>query len=151
MRKTAYLIIMLALCLSLMSGCAGKDGSAASGGLTIHIAELTNDVSFIDYSAGDTAMQLLARVDSAGTPKLSYNTCQSCKGSPYAYFEVQNNALICRNCGNLFSFDAIGETSAVGCMPIALNDYTVEDGQVIIAAETLDSMKNIFSNWKKGL
>lgn len=28
--------------------------------------------------------------------------------------------LVCRNCSNLFSYDAIGETRYGGCMPIAL-------------------------------
>lgn len=59
--------------------------------------------------------------------------------------------LVCRNCGNLFSYDAIGETRCGGCMPIALADYTVEDGAVVIAAETLEDVKDTFRNWKKGL
>lgn len=59
-------------------------------------------------------MQVIARFDDSGVPKLSYNTCQSCAGSPYAYFEVQDGLLVCRNCGNLFGFDTIGETRSGG-------------------------------------
>lgn len=96
-------------------------------------------------------MQVLARVDASGTPKLSYNTCQSCQGSPFAYFEVQNDLLVCRNCSNLFSYDSIGEKQAYGCMPITLDGYTVKDGKIIIPGAILGGMKDTFVNWKKGL
>ena len=156
MRKMIGKLTGLLLCLVLLTGCTAKDesnGDAAVSGedLVIDVAELTSDISYFDYNASGTAMQLIARVDDAGMPKLSYNTCQSCNGSPYAYFEVMNGVLVCRNCGNQFSFDTVGETRNGGCMPIALSDYKVEDGKVIISAETLNGMKNAFTNWKKGL
>ena len=151
MRKAIYLMAAMILCLTALAGCSAQSGAANASGLTIDVAELTGDVSFIDYNAGGTAMQLLARVDENGTPKLSYNTCQSCNGSPYAYFEVVDDLLVCRNCGNLFTFDTIGEKQAYGCLPIAVDEYTVEDGQVIVSAETLEGMKSAFANWKKGL
>lgn len=144
--KRFLLCAPLCLCL-LLAGC-----SAASGGdLTIRVADLSGEVSFIDYSAGGTAMQVIARLDGDGNPKLSYNTCQSCQGSPYAYFEVVSGALVCRNCGNRFGYDTIGEKRSGGCMPIAVEGYRVEEGQVTVPAEALESMKSAFANWKKGL
>ena len=155
MKRLIGTLITAALCLTLLSGCAGSGSddpdAALSSDLRIAIADLSSDISFIDYSAGGTAMQLIARVDGAGAPKLSYNTCQSCQGSPYAYFEVQGGALVCRNCGNRFSFDTVGEKRSGGCMPIAVEDYVIEDGYVVISAQTLNGMKQTFANWKKGL
>lgn len=156
MRKLVVLMIILMLCVAMLAGCSAKgtgDGAApdAAFSLVIDIATLSGDVSFFDYNAGGTAMQLIARVDDSGAPKLSYNTCQSCQGSPFAYFEVVDGLLVCRNCGNLFTFDSIGQKQAYGCLPIAVDDYTVEDGRVIVSAETLDGMKSAFVNWKKGL
>ena len=145
--KRVALCVGLVVCLAL-TGCAAKD---AASGLTIQVDELNSEVSFFDYNAGGTAMQVIARVDETGTPKLSYNTCQSCAGSPYAYFEVQNGALVCRNCGNRFGYDTIGEKRSGGCMPIAVEEYAVEDGVITISAETLNGMKASFANWKKGL
>ena len=153
MKKRAIMSVVLLLCLILMVACSSPNGSNAtvSSGLTIDVSELSGDISYYDYNADGIAMQLIARVDEAGTPKLSYNTCQSCAGSPYAYFEVVSGVLVCRNCGNRFGFDAIGETRNGGCMPMAVTDYTVEDDKVIVSAETLNGMKNAFKNWKKGL
>lgn len=151
MRKITLCLCLL-LCL-ILSSCAAKDAATgdAGPGLIISADALTGEVSFFDYNAGGTAMQVIARVDDAGVPKLSYNTCQSCAGSPYAYFEAQNGRLVCRNCGNVFSYDTIGETRTGGCMPIAVEEYTVENGVISISAETLNGMKTKFVNWKKGL
>ena len=80
--------LLICLCLScclLLAGCAAKDADA---GLTIPVDALNGDAAFFDYDAGGTAMQVIARIDDSGVPKLSYNTCQSCAGSPFAYFEV---------------------------------------------------------------
>ena len=153
MKRKAITLVMLLLCLIFMAACSDQNDSdaAVNSGLTIDVSDLSSDISYFDYDADGIAMQLIARVDDAGTPKLSYNTCQSCAGSPYAYFEVVSGALVCRNCGNRFGFDTIGETRNGGCMPMAVTDYTVEDGKVIVSAETLNGMKNAFKNWKKGL
>lgn len=148
MMKRLTVCACLVFSLLLLAGCGAKDAAA---GLTINVDELSGDVSYFDYNAGGTAMQVMARLDESGTPKLSYNTCQSCAGSPYAYFEVQGGVLVCRNCGNLFGFDTIGEKRSGGCMPIAVEEYTVEDGVISISAETLNGMKASFANWKKGL
>lgn len=154
MWKRVYGLVLLVLCAALLAGCSGREAEEAAGGfagLVINVDELSSEVSFIDYDAGGTAMQLLARVDASGTPRLSYNTCQSCNGSPYAYFEVVGERLVCRNCGNLFDFDSIGAKAAYGCLPIAVEAYEVTEGQVLVSAETLNGMKSAFANWKKGL
>lgn len=65
--KRLLLCLCMVICL-LLAGCsAGKET-----GLTIRLDELTGDVSFIDYNAGGTAVQVIARLSDAGVPKLSY-------------------------------------------------------------------------------
>lgn len=100
--------------------------------------------------SGQTAMQLIVRKDASGAVSLAYNTCQSCSGSPYAYYEVVGSCLVCRNCGNAFTFDKVGK-SGYGCHPWPLTDYTAEDGVITLPAEVLDNMAARFVNWKKGL
>ena len=154
MRK---LLPLLLAAIALLTACAssGKDAadqtaSAQVDGLVIRLDELTDEINFVDYMSGDTAMQLIVRKDASGAANLAYNTCQSCSGSPYAYYEVVGSYLVCRNCGNAFTFDEVGK-SGFGCHPWPLTDYTAEDGVITLPAETLDSMAAKFVNWKKGL
>ena len=87
MKRKAITLVMLLLCLIFMAACSDQNDSdaAVNSGLTIDVSDLSSDISYFDYDADGIAMQLIARVDDAGTPKLSYNTCQSCAGSPYAF------------------------------------------------------------------
>lgn len=154
MRK---LLPLLVAAMMLLTACAssGRDGadqtaSAPADGLVIRLDELTEEISFVDYMSGSTAMQLIVRKDASGAASLAYNTCQSCSGSPYAYYEVVGSYLVCRNCGNAFTFDEVGQ-SGYGCHPWPLTGYTAENGVITLPAETLDSMAAKFVNWKKGL
>ena len=114
------LIPFLLASLLLLSGCAQKDSASQaepSGDLTIALDSISETPSFIDGSIDGQPMQVIAVRDADGAVRLSYNTCQVCKGSPWAYFEVQNGKLVCQNCGNAFDFSAIGQ-NGYGCMPL---------------------------------
>lgn len=173
-KKLLTLMIILLTAAILLTGCVGTAPAAPTqnptevptaepteeptaapteapaAGLTIDLAGITEEVSFIDYNAGGTAMQLILRKEADGTPHLAFNTCQVCSGSPYAYFAVSGGRLVCQNCGNSFSYDAVGQ-SAYGCMPMKLSDFTVTDGVITIDAAVLDAAAPQFKNWKKGL
>ena len=75
MKKAVWMIVSLMLCLAVMTGCSSKEngnGAGASGdGLTIEVSALNSDVTYFDYNAGGTAMQVIARVDDTGMPRLS--------------------------------------------------------------------------------
>ena len=173
MKKPLPLLLSLLLTTALLTGCAGTapatpaaaptsaptnvpteapteaPTAAPAAGLTIDLAGITEEISFIDCSAGGTAMQLILRKETDGTPHLAFNTCQVCSGSPYAFFAVSGGRLVCQNCGNSFSYDAVGQ-SAYGCMPMKLSDFTVTDGVITIDAVLEDAAPQ-FKNWKKGL
>lgn len=174
MKKPLPLLLSLLLTTALLTGCAGTapatpaaaptsaptnvpteapteaPTAAPAAGLTIDLAGITEEISFIDCSAGGTAMQLILRKETDGTPHLAFNTCQVCSGSPYAFFAVSGGRLVCQNCGNSFSYDAVGQ-SASGCMPMKLSDFTVTDGVITIDAAVLEDAAPQFKNWKKGL
>ena len=136
------LILPLMMAALLLSGCAAKKDEttpttqAANGDMVITLSDI-----------GAAPMQVIAIRDADGTVRLSYNTCQVCQGSPWAFFEEQNGGLVCQNCGNAFSTDAIGK-GGYGCMPLMVPAYTLTDDSVVIAADTLEAVKDAFSGWK---
>lgn len=137
--------------LLLLSGCAQKETSSAQnntvGDMTIALDTLGETPAFADGTIDGQPMQIIAVRDSDGTVRLSYNTCQVCQGSPWAYFELQNGQLVCQNCGNAFSLSAIGK-GGYGCMPLMVPAYTLTDTSVIIPHDTLAQVKDAFENWK---
>lgn len=158
MKKGLLCLLLAAL---ILTGCAAGDKDAGDkdtslftvredGSIAIDTAQLTQTVSFLDISLGEDAVHLLARVEEDGTARLSWNTCQVCSGSPYAYFVLQEDALVCQNCGNRFPVTSIG-TESIGCHPWAVEGYAVEEGQIILSRELLTEEAPSFKNWKKGL
>ena len=85
-----------------------------------------------------------------GTPRLAYNTCQVCAGSPYAYFAYQQGALVCQNCGNAFDLSSVGQ-AAGGCNPLPVTDYQTDADTITSPAAALKQASAAFANWKKGL
>ena len=136
--------------LLLLSGCAQKDSASQaepSGDLTIALNSISETPSFIDGSIDGQPMQVIAVRDADGTVRLSYNTCQVCQGSPWAYFELQNGQLVCQNCGNAFALSAVGK-GGYGCMPLMVPAYTLTETSVVIPHDTLVQVKDAFENWK---
>ena len=153
MKARFFAVALLALILALgLSGCGGKSKaveaeSAAVDGLAIQVADLTAEPSFIDWKQDGVAMQLLALKNSGGEVQLAYNTCQSCAGSPYAYFEYENGVLTCQNCGNRFGLDSVGRVAG-GCNPKPVSNYAAEGDAVIIPASELAAVAPAFKTWK---
>ena len=116
-------------------------------GLAIPLVELSEQPLFIDWNQDGTAMQLIALIDDAGAPQLAYNTCQVCAGSPYAYFEYQNGALVCQNCGNRFPLSSVGKVSG-GCNPMPVTEYASDGAQLVVSEEALAQAAPSFKNWK---
>lgn len=145
------LVPFLLASLLLLSGCAQKENSSSeavsSGDLTVALDAINETPTFIDGDIDGQPMQVIAVRDSNGAVRLSYNTCQVCKGSPWAYFEVQNGKLVCQNCGNAFDFSAIGQ-NGYGCMPLMASAYTLTETSVVIPYDTLVQVKDAFENWK---
>ena len=141
-----YFALALLLILTALAGCSAQQTQAD---FTISRDKLTAEPLFVDVKQGKTAMQIIALLDAGGTPRLAYNTCQVCAGSPYAYFAYQQGALVCQNCGNRFAMDRV-EVESGGCNPWPIfDDYkTTDDEQVVISAEYLQAATVLFANWK---
>lgn len=117
------------------------------GNLHFSIKDLSEkDVSFI-RAPGSNKIELLARLDKTGAARIALGTCQSCNGSPQAYYIQQNNLLICNNCGQTFSLDVIN-TPGGGCRPMALPDGVLSftGDEAVIRADALPAMEKLFTN-----
>lgn len=149
------LLIILLLSALLLTACATKadttpEQAALATGLSIDVAVLSGEPTFIDVEQDGTAMQLIARKDDAGNVRLAFNTCQSCGGSPYAWFEdLGDGTLQCQNCGLTFPLDTVGTERAQGCNPVTITDFTVEGDTVTVPAALLAQNAARFANWKK--
>ena len=156
-RKKELVLILLSLAVLMSAGCAAQpekpadaDVNAEIDTLTFSAAELTREPVFVDWIQDGTAMQLIARKDDSGAVRLAFNTCQSCGGSPYAWFEyLGSDILQCQNCGLTFPLDTVGTTNAAGCNPVTITEFTVDGDTVTVPQSVLADNVQRFTNWKK--
>ena len=133
-----YFALALLLILTALTGCSAQQTQAD---FTISRDQLTAEPLFADVKQGKTAMQIIALLDADGTPRLAYNTCQVCAGSPYAYFAYQQGA---------FDLSSVGQ-AAGGCNPLPVTDCQTDADTITIPAAALKQASAAFANWKKGL
>ena len=84
------LVTWLAVFILFSAVSAGAEVPETAG-LTIDVDELTDEPAFIDWIQDDIPMQLIALKDPDGMVRLAFNTCQTCNGSPWAWFEYLGN------------------------------------------------------------
>ena len=131
------------------STSGSADVTLMDGNLQVAVDSMGDQVAFIAYDSNGTAMQVMLYKGEDGTVRGALNTCQVCAGSPYAYFEQEGSDVVCQNCGNHFSVDAIGDAHG-GCNPVPLE--LSDDGKnVVIDTAVLDEQAGAFTNWKKGI
>lgn len=115
--------------------------------IIINESDITNKATYISYESDNVAIGLLAVKDSKGNVKVVVNTCQSCGGSPYAYFVQVGNKIQCQNCGNVFDIDELDNLVEDGCNPIPLEEKQSKDGIITIGTKQLKELKSKFENW----
>ena len=169
MKKISVLLFMLILAFSL-TGCDSKEEQKSSGktpiglkevtgevvkanidsdgNIIINESDITDQVVYVSYEYDGVIIGLLAVKDSNGSVKVVINTCQSCGGSPYAYFVQVGNKIQCQNCGNVFAIDDLDNLVENGCNPIAIEDKHTKDGVITIGTEQLKELKSKFENWE---
>lgn len=118
------------------------------GNIIIKKSKITEKVVYISYEYEGVTIGLLAVKDSKGYVKVVVNTCQSCGGSPYAYFVQVGNKIQCQNCGSMFSIDDLDNLTDDGCNPINIEDKKEKDGNIVIETTQLKKLKDKFENWK---
>ena len=109
---------------------------------------ITNQVTYYTYEYEGVIIGLLAVRNSEGKVIVVVNTCQSCGGSPYAYFVQVGDKIQCQNCGNTFAIDDLDNLTPDGCNPIGIEEREDKDGKIIIGTEQLKELKEKFENWK---
>lgn len=154
MKKILVVLLSTTLLLSL-TACGGSktvDGGfqdAAldeNGDIVIQEADITKNMSYINYDADGVTVQFLA-VRAGDEVRLAYNTCQSCSPSPYAYFVQNGNKLVCQNCGLTFAAENVG-AGGYGCNPAAVPDAVRADGTITIPAASALAVAERFANWQ---
>jgi len=118
------------------------------GNIIINENEITEKVVYISYEYEGVTIGLLAVRNSEGRVIVVVNTCQSCGGSPYAYFVQVGNKIQCQNCGNLFAIDDLDNLTPDGCNPIGIDERIDNDGKITIGTKQLKELKDKFENWK---
>ena len=96
----------------------------SDGNIVINEEEITEEVVYISYEYEGVTIGLIAVRNSEGKVIVVVNTCQSCGGSPYAYFVQVGNKIQCQNCGNLFAIDDLDNLTPDGCNPIGIEERT---------------------------
>ena len=167
--KKFYVVILITM--FILTGCAAKEeknvtnfntrtglqsitGKVVSanldqdGNIIIKENDITDEVVYISYEYEKVTIGLLAVKDSNGEVKVVINTCQSCGGSPYAYFVQVGNKIQCQNCGNMFAIDKLDNLVENGCNPIAIEDKQTKDGIITIGTKQLKELKDKFENWQ---
>ena len=133
--------------LQKITGKIVKANMDKDGNIIIKESDITDKVVYISYEYEGVTIGLLAVKDSNGNVKVVINTCQSCGGSPYAYFVQVGNKIQCQNCGNMFAIDELDNLEDGGCNPIAIKDKKIQDGVITIGVDQLKELKDKFKNW----
>ena len=105
----------------------------------------TDQVSFIRPVSG-SRIELLARLGDDGKVKAALGTCQSCNGSPMAYYTQVGDLLRCNNCGQTFPLSVL-DTPGGGCHPIMIDAAVLtETGDgLLVDTALLEQYESLFS------
>lgn len=117
-----------------------------NGNIVIRAKNLSHDqVSFIRIAA-ESKIELLARIGDDGKVKAALGTCQSCNGSPYAYYTQEGDELICNNCGLHFPLSVIDEPGS-GCHPISISPSIISETNegIVLNKEALMQYEGLFT------
>lgn len=116
------------------------------GNLVIYSDRLSSDrISFIRISE-DSRIELLARLGDDGKVKAALGTCQSCNGSPGAYYTQEGDLLKCNNCGLTFPISVL-DSPGGGCHPIMLDEELLQyqGSDLKIDLNRLSAYEDLFS------
>lgn len=135
-------VIAIAVTVALPAGDRTTDSAYAEqdgdGNVVIRKSALSADqVSFIRI-AEDSNIELLARLGDDGGISVALGTCQSCNGSPRAYYTQEGDVLKCNNCGLTFPL-AVLDAPGGGCHPLMFSSAFVQEseGEIRLNLEAL--------------
>jgi len=158
--KKLWLLITVGMSLAIIfAGCSRQNSGSTDAAPTavpdakdLHItaAELSEQARFYSVDTDGNEMEVIALVASDGSTRIAFNTCQVCYSSGRGYYKIDGDELVCQNCGNRFSGDAVGiENGGCNPIPITEEDRAEQDGVITISGEYLDAANQVFQNWKQ--
>lgn len=117
--------------------------------IVIPVKDITETPSFYLAKIDGVNLEVIAVKASDGTIRTAFNTCQVCYSSGKGYYKVEDNQLVCQNCGNRFGMDEV-EVTKGGCNPVPITDEykAVNDDTITISKDFLTQATVIFQNWK---
>ncbi len=116
------------------------------GNLRILAESLTTEkISFIRPSE-DSKLEFLAHKDGDGNVRIALGTCQSCNGSPMAYYTQEGDLLKCNNCGQTFPISVVDHPGG-GCHPIMIDEKLIKEieGGILLNMDALKIYEPLFA------
>lgn len=154
---TAGLVVGFVVMASMIAFTGGKEeegsnnskGVQKAGNVVIDKNEIGRSATFYPYELEGVELEVMAVKASDGTIRTAFNTCQICYASGRGYYKQQGEALICQNCGNVFTADDV-QVLAGGCNPVPIfeEDKTETQESIEISEDFLKESKDIFLNWR---
>ena len=124
--------VVAALVILLLPGSGQKHSvysqRDSSGNIVINASGLSSDQITFMRLAADSKIELLARIGDDGGVKVALGTCQSCNGSPDAYYTQEGDLLRCNNCGLTFPLGVL-DAPGGGCHPIMIDTAIIQETQ----------------------
>ena len=120
--------------------------TTADGNLWIDASTLSSSAVLFVRVSPDSNIELLARIGDDGMPKVALGTCQSCNGSPKAYYVQDGDVLRCSNCGLTFPLSVV-DAPGGGCHPIMIDEavLSITAEGILLDADTVASYEPLFS------
>lgn len=151
----AILIIAAAVVVSGRS--SGNDGSNSSqisaeldeqGNLHINKAQVSEDVTFVDYGADN---ELLVWTDSEDRYRAAFNLCEECY-TRNGHYELHDGVLQCSACGNSLELSSLQHGIWGGCQPVEFpdNGRADTDTEIVILQEAFTFADEMFEEWNNG-
>ena len=130
-----------------IDSAANTVAKASDDHVEILASQLSEDKISLFSVADDSKVELIAIKGADSKARVAFATCQSCNGSPGAYYTQSGDLLQCNSCGLTFPLSVIGEDGS-GCHPIMLDDTKVKeiDDVVSIDKAYLLSLESLFKN-----
>lgn len=143
-------VLVIGFIILKFSSGGADTTSAVSGDIKIPKSEVSENVKFYPYKAGNINMEVLAVKASDGTIRTAFNTCQVCFNSGRGYYKQQGDELVCQNCGNRFQLDQIEKIKG-GCNPVPIlkENKNEDDEYIVISQAFMEEYKGLFADWRR--
>lgn len=146
----AAVLLIAAVVTVLLVPKRGRDNQYvefdSAGNIVIRGDTLTEGrVEFLQLS-DESSIELLARRGADGSAKVALGTCQSCQGSPGAYYTQEGDQLKCNNCGLTFPLKVLDEPGG-GCHPIMIDPGAIEyqGNDILLDPERIYAYEPLFA------